>query len=811
MKISLNWLKQYVILPKNISPEQLGADLTLRSVEIEGVESQGSSLDNIVVAKIKDLKPHPNADKLRVVIVDDGADNIQVVCGGSNLEVGMLVAFARVGARVRWHGEGDLVTLEKIKLRGEDSSGMICASSEIGLGNMFPASDDHEILDLTAHNFIVGQPLAEALKLTDTLLDLDNKTITNRPDMWGHYGIAREVAAIYDKKLKPYQTKAIKSIKTAPLSVDLQAGDLCRRYLGVIIDGVKVGPSPEWLVERLQSIGQNSINNIVDVTNYILHDIGQPMHAFDSDFIVDDTIVVRRANADEKFVTLDEVEHELTEENLVIADKIKAVALAGVMGGLNSGIKDNTTRIILESANFDPFSIRKTAESLGARTESSARFEKNLDPELAAIALKKAVALILEICPEAKVVSAVVDEYPTKLPVIKITTSYDFINRKIGVDLSAKVIRDILGRLGFATKSKGAKLIVTVPSWRATKDISLPEDIVEEVARMYGYDNIEPKMPFVPLSVPSENAERRLERLVKDVLVKTGGATETYNYSFVGDDVIKNLGLDVNKYIELENPLAADQSLLRRDLFACLLTNVVDNLRFYRQINIFEVGHVYLAEQPGREAGPDSHGALPNQPLIAAGMVVGGEESFMTAKELVEAIFIELQLKPEAYLEKEVPAWLHPKRFLAYYIGEKMVASVGEVHPSIVSLMDLPERVAHWRLDLSSIVELYDQKYLYEPVIKFPSIELDASITLDDKITWHEVEIIVRSSAPEIIKSVILFDVYKSDKIGVEKKSLAFHVIYLAKDRTLELTEVQKVHDAMLKQLAKSVKAEIRK
>ncbi|PIR93886.1 phenylalanine--tRNA ligase subunit beta [Candidatus Falkowbacteria bacterium CG10_big_fil_rev_8_21_14_0_10_39_11] len=811
MKISLNWLKQYVDLPKNITPDQLGVDLTLKSVEIEGVESQGADLDNIIVAKITELKPHPNADKLRIAVVDDGEHNVQVVCGGSNLEVGMLVAFARVGSRVRWHGEGELVTLAKVKLRGEDSSGMICTSSEVGLGGIFPAKEESEILDLTEQSFKVGQSIAEALNLNDTLLDLDNKAITNRPDMWGHYGIAREVAAIYNKKIDKYKVKDIKTEKLEELSVEIQDPELCRRYLGVVIDGVKVGPSSDWLVERLQSVGQKSINNIVDITNYILYDLGQPMHAFDAGLISDNKIIVRRAEKGEKFTTLDEEERKLTEENLVIADGDKAVALAGVMGGLNSEIKNETTKVILESANFEPFSIRKTAESLGLRTESSTRFEKNLDPAMAELALKKAVELILDCCPEAKVISPVVDEYPTKIETVKIEVGFDFINKRIGVQLEKKEIEKILDRLGFDLKAKGDKLIVTVPSWRATKDISIAEDIVEEVARMYGYDNIEPQMPAVPLCIPHQNIERELERKIKNILVKACGATEVHNYSFVGDDEIKNLGLDVKKYVELENPLTADQNLLRRELFSGLLNNVVDNLRFYPELNIFEIGHVYLAEQPGHEAGPDSQGVLPDQPSIAGGMTVCKDDSFMAAKKCLETTMTEMQLDFKAYREKEVPAWIHPKRYLPYYVGDKQIAYVGEVHPSISNGMDIDQRVAFWRVDLSAVSELYNRQYKYQLVNKFPSVELDASITLDEKVTWQEVEQIVHSAAPQFIKKIVLFDVYKSDKIGVDKKSLAFHVVYQSEDRTLESAEVQKMHDTMLSQLAKSVKAVVRK
>ena len=809
MNVSLNWIKKYVELPKNVDPKELGSKLTLATVEVEGLENQAEALEKIVVGKVVELKAHSGADKLRIAMVDNGIETVQVVCGGSNLKEGMLVAFAQLGAKVRWHGEGDLVTMEKAKIRGEESLGMICASSELGLESMFPSTDDHGIMDLTDKKFKVGQPLSKALGLDDVIYDIDNKSLTNRPDLWGHYGMAREIAAIYDIKLEKYTTDKVKGSREVDLQVEIKDTELCPRYLGVVVDNVKVGSSPAWLVKSLQAVGMRSINNVVDITNYILMDLGQPLHAFDANLVEDNKIVVRRASKGEKFVALDDEEYELNNENLVIADEKKAIALAGVMGGKNSEVNDGTTRIIIESANFNAHNVRKTSEQVGLRTEASMRFEKSLDPEMAEVALKKAVELVLEVCSKAEVVSEVVDEYNVKFPEIEIKTSYDFIRSRIGADIKDSVMKKTLENLGFEVKGD---LKVVVPTWRATKDVSIPEDLVEEVARMYGYDNLEPVMPAVKVSLPEKNALRDLERSVKNILVNAGRATEVYNYSFVGEDQLNTLGLNTKKHISLENPINADQSLLRRHLFLGLFHNVVDNLRYENSLNMFEVGKVFLAEDEGEKVMKDSERRLPQQPLMVSGVVTkkGEDEPFYLAKNIVRLLLQSLNVDSNELADTDVPEWLHPKRFMTIEVNGEKIINIGEVHPQILNEMDVDQKVAYWEINLSALNELMNSKVEYKVLNKFPGIELDVATVVEEKITWKQIEKVVIGSAPELIKKVSLFDVYKSGKIGVGKKSLAFHVLYQAEDKTLEMNAVSKLHEKVISNLEKSVGAKVR-
>ena len=813
MMISLNWIKKFVDLPRDLNPKDLGLKLTLATVEVEGFEKQGENLDDVVVGKIIELNPHPNADKLRLVVVDVGNEKLKVVCGGINLSVGMLVALAKIGARVRWHGEGDLITLEPAKIRGEESQGMICASSEIGLEAMFPSKVEGEIVDFTPLKLKVGAPLAEALGLDDIVYDIDNKSVTNRPDLWGHYGLARELAAIYELPLKKYSVKKMKEGKEKELKATVTVPQFCPRYSVVMVDNIKIGPSPTWLVKSLQAIGCRSINNIVDATNFVMFELGQPLHAFDAGKISGSEIVVRLAKEDEMIVTLDGQERTLSKESLVIADKEKALAIAGVMGGANSEITDNTTSIIIEAANFDAPTVRKTTERLGLRTEASIRFEKCLDPELTTVALKRIMEIISEVCPAAHISSFLVDEYGLKNTEKTIETSFSFLKSRIGSDdLDAKKMTDILKRLGFGLKIKGDNLTVTVPTWRATKDVSIAEDLVEEVARMFGYDNLTPVMPAVALGIPVANELRQLEREVKNILVNKNLASEVYNYSYVGEQQIRSLQLDNHRYVELQNPLIEDQKWLRRQLFPGLMNNVIDNLRFEKNLNIFEVGRVFIQEKPGDLISPDSDQTLPYQPLMAAGAIVaeGDEEPFYRGKELIEGLLHSLRVEFRSQMAREVPTYIHATRYLEYMIDDQVIGMVGEVHPLIVNDLDIGSRVVYWELDLTKLLSLREVNNNYEPIAKFPAVMRDVAIVVEEKINWKAVEDIVVNTAPQFIRAVSLFDVYKSDKIGVGKKSLAFRVSYQSETATLSSDEVSRWQQKVLVNLEKGVGAESR-
>ncbi len=810
MNISLNWLKEHVEGLENIDPAELGLKLTMSTVEVDSMKNLASTLDKVVVGQIVSLRKHPNADKLVLVEINIGDRRVNVVCGGSNLRENMLVALALPGAKVRWHGEGDLVTLAPAKVRGEDSEGMICASSELGLAGLYPSTKENEIIDLSDSGFTIGDPLAEAMGFDDVIFEIDNKSLTNRPDLWGHYGMAREVAALYGLKLKPYQLAKIKPAKQFNLKVKVEDSKLCPRYMGIALRGIKIVESPVWLKKRLESIGQRPINNIVDITNFVMNELGQPLHAFSADKIKDDEIIVRRAGDGEKIITLDGEKRVLAEDDLVIADSDKAIALAGVMGNLNSHIDDKTNTVILESANFDATTIRKTSSRLGLRTEAAIRFEKSLDPNLCETALKKAVALILEIIPTAEIVSPLVDAKDFELFQGPIELNWDFVNKKIGQAIGQQQIIKILSNLGFEVSEKKSGLLIKIPSWRATKDISIKEDLIEEITRIFGYDELDPIMPSAIVEYTAENSLRRLERDMKNVLALSLGANEVYNYSFVSKKLLESFGQAINN-LELENPWDQDLCYLRKSLIPNLLQNAVDNSRFYNQFSLFETGKVFINDKSGEPVKQDAKVNLPTQDLMAAGVIVSDRtDNFLDCKGIIETLFNKMKI--EVDYDGAVPAfaWCHPKECLTISIGKEVVGYVSAIHPAIARKLDLRGQAAIWEINLTKLVDHAYQIEKFKILPKFPAIELDISITVEQNVPWKNIQGIVDSAEPKIIRRVELLDVFKNDKIKAGNKSLTFRITYRADDRTLEMADVNKLQEKIINQLKKGVGAEIR-
>ncbi|KKQ40805.1 MAG: Phenylalanine-tRNA ligase beta subunit [Candidatus Magasanikbacteria bacterium GW2011_GWA2_37_8] len=815
MLLSYNWLKQYLNLPSAVTVFDVGEKLKISTVEVEAIKKMGENLENIVVGKVMSADKHPDADKLKLCKVDIGHEQVKIVCGGSNVVEGMLVALAKIGAKVRWHGEGDLIELAATKIRGIESSGMICASAEIGLGDMFPIKDEKEILDLTNYNFKVGEPLTKALGLDDIVLEIDNKSLSNRPDLWGHYGIAREVAVLFNKDLADYKTEEIKTGKELKVTVEVLDKKLCPRYMAVAVGGIKVGPSPDWLKKKLLTVGINPINNIVDITNYVMLDIGQPMHAFDAELVGNDTntkiITIRLAEDKEKFKALDDNEYELTENDLVIADSEKVLAVAGVIGGVSSAITNNTKAIIFESANFLATNIRKTSTRLDVRTDSAQRFEKSLDPNLCELALKKAVELVCQICPEAKAISKVVDESDFVLPVGPIEIAKNLFEKKIGAVIPEKEIVRILEKLGFELKDKKDAWSVKIPTWRATKDISLAEDLVEEVLRIYGYDKIVSSLPNFPINPPVVNKLRKLEHQVVDILVQKFSYNEVYNYSFISGEQIKNLADDPAFYIELDNPLAKDRPYLRRQLLPNLLANVAGNISHRSEVKIFEIGKVFRNNKSGLRTAENSDELLPNQDVWFTAVYVSKKEQnpFWEVRRLLEALGQELKFDWETVLEEKVPVREHATR-TALIRSNIPVGVVGEVAPKISENFGVDYRVGFLQLNLSDLQESGKFKEInYVPASNYPEVERDVAIVVNKKFTHQEIVNELQKIDPLLIK-VELFDVYTGEHVAIDKKSMAYRLTYYHPDHTLVSVEVDTIHNKVLSLLQKKFSAEIR-
>jgi len=823
MLISYNWLRQFVDLPDSLAPEDVALKLTMSTVEVEGVQRQGTGLNGIVVGKVVSVEKHPNADKLKVCKVDDGSNEVQVVCGGSNVREGMLVAFAKLGAKIKWHGDGELVEMKEAEIRGVKSFGMICASTEIGLGERFPLRDEKEILDVThltpapllgKERGVIGMPLAKVLGLDDVVFEIDNKSITNRPDLWGHYGIAREVAALYKKPLKEYKVKEIKKLnnKEIKLKINIEDKENCLRYMGAIVGGIKIAQSPKWMQDKLITCGVRPINNIVDITNYVTLELGRPSHAFDRRDMKNDTIIVRRAKQGEKFTTLDGQERTMTDQMCMVCDAERAVDLGGIMGGLNSEIKEDTTEIILELANFNPANIRRTANALSLRTEAAVRFEKGLPSYLAEEGMWRIINLIQELIPSARLLSKVVDMNYQKERARKIELPMEFLDKKIGIKIGKKTAVDILQRLGFLVKEKKDVLSVTVPLWRPVKDISIPEDLVEEVARIYGYDNIKTELPMFPITPPEKNHLRLLERKIKNLLSLEHGFTEVYNYSFVSPATLEKLEMPLESFVELDNPVAKDRPYLRHNLWTGLSETLEKNLHQFASVKIFEIGKVFIKDKSGMRAKANGDELLPYQPtyLGLAYAEKGVETPFYTISEAVTSVLNKLgcgvELKPA---EHELGKFIHAGRQAQILVNGVCVGAVSELSPLYEERLGIDARAVFAELDLDLLLPLIKDNIQYHKISQYPSVVRDIAFVVDKKVA-HKSIINALYTVNPLIREVELFDSFEGKNIGEGKKSLAYHITYRSDEKTLETKEVDVVHENVVQLLKSEFTAEIR-
>jgi len=584
--------------------------------------------------------------------------------------------------------------------------------------------------------------------------------------------------------------------------------------MAVAVSGIKIAPSPSWLQERLTAVGLRPINNIVDITNYVMLDLGQPMHAFDAN-IIGNKINVRLARKGEQMSTLDEKAQVLEETDLVIANNTEAIALAGVMGGLKSAINENTETIIFESANFDAGAIRKTSTRLNLRTDSASRFEKSLDPNLCEAALNKSVELTLACCPTAKVASKAVDEKDFHLPVGPIIVPTNIFEKKLGVNIPLKDILNILERLGFEIKVKKDSLSVKIPTWRATKDIAIAEDIVEEVARFYGFNNIPAVLPSSPITPPAKNSLRALERNICATMVKELGYSEVYNYSFVSAGQINKFGDDMSKYIELDNPLSKERPYLRRNLLLNLAENVKANIEDFSEVKIFEIGKRFSIEQSGARADDSGDNLLPRQDSWLAVMYANKKdnEPYWQVRRALETVFGALHQEFGVAPADKTQPWDHPARLALVVYAEKVVGAVSELNPIVAENMGIEQRVGMLQLNLSLLSELLENKVFvsnYKPALIYPEVVRDLAFLVKTGINHAQI-IEKLGNIDPLIKKVQLFDVYTGSNIGEGYKSMAYSLTFFDTTRTLTVQEVDCVMKKACDVLQKEFGAEVRK
>lgn len=807
MKISLNWLKDFVNIPKGITPEILASKLMLTTTEIEGIEKRGEVLDKLVVGFVKTRKKHPNADRLSVTKVDVGGGKIlNIVCGAPNVVAGQKVVVALQGVTLP-----NGLTLERREVRGIMSEGMICSEDEMGLGS---SHSGILVLNTAAK---VGTKVSEVMPLKDVIYEIDNKSLSHRSDLWGHYGLAREVAAMLGQKFKEYKIKKSKGFLKPAVKFEVKVLNkkLCPRYLGAVVENIKIGPSPTWLSARLESVGVRSINNIVDVTNYVMLEFGQPLHAFDFDKIGDakqKTIVVREAKEGENFVTLDGAQRKLDKSMLVIADNKKAIALAGVMGGQNSEVGEKTSKIILEAANFDFINVRKTSMKLGLRTEASIRFEKGLDPNLAELGMTRVLELILKVIPGAKI-GKIVDVNNFKLNQGPIKLGFDYLDKKIGEIIPPAKVVKILKSLGFGVKKVGKVLNVKIPTWRATKDVAIADDLVEEAARIYGYENISAKMPEAAVAAPEENRARKVERIVKNILAQGLRMTEVYNYSFTEEKVLKKFGFNPAEHIRLKNSINKNLTHLRQSLVPGLVGNISANQHFVDEVKIFELGKIFFRELGELKKDGKDTLRLPQQDESLVGMILmkNNETPFYDAKAAAAEIFDTLHVAYKFEIwQKDVLMWANAARTVKIIAGGKTIGIVSELAPAVQQNSGVRHRVGIFGINFKELVKLYKEEAVYEPVPKYPSIELDLAILVSGKTVWDDVLKNIFETENRLVKEVKLFDVYEGRGTEPGKKSLAFRIVYRSDERTLKLEEAKNVEQKIIKKLEQRFGAKLR-
>ena len=812
MKLSLSWIKDYVQIPEDMDLKKLAYDLTMSTVEVEDVEYLARRFDNMLVGVIEKIEPHPNADKLRVCKVDIGGGEIKdIVCGGINLKEGMRVAVSCPGAVVRWHGEGEPVVIKNSKLRGVESYGMICASDEIGLGELFPASQEAEILDLSAFEVPAGTSLADALDMNDVLLEIDNKSMTNRPDLWGHYGIAREIAALYDlplKKIEPYTADVQSDFK-----VEINDPDRCTRYIGVEMSGVEVKPSPYQMQNRIWKAGMRPINALVDITNYVMLATGNPTHAFDADNITDH-IVVRHAVEGEKLILLNDHELTLCADDLVITDSEGPVALAGVMGGAKDSILPKTRRVILEVANFESTGIRRTALRYDTRTEASSRYEKAVDPERCEQALALSMQYFKELYPELTV-TGFCDKYVKKLERAQIDVSLAWLAKRLGKNLSNEVIQKKLELLGFDVEISGDNMHVTAPTWRSTGDISIKDDVMEEVARLYGYDNFEATSFTTTFEGAINQKDQDLLRRIKEYLAIRCGMQEVYTYPWMNDVFVNAVLQSTEGVLRLSTPPAPDLSYIRSSLLPNLCEAVVKNERYFNDFAIFEEAQVFFDRN--YTAAYDETELLPEQKrhigAAFASSVKDITELFREAKGVLEYMPRYTHMEGFEFRKEEKPVWADNVVWMNIFRGDEKIGDMGLVAKKVSMDCGIKNlSVMLFELDVTKLVPLKSRTNRFTHLAEYPETDYDISMLFDSDAAWADIydAIMGQKKASALLKDAAFVDEYRGKQIPAGKKSVTIRLTIGSSEKTLTSQEIESAANQVMKKLGKKMGAELR-
>jgi phenylalanyl-tRNA synthetase beta chain len=801
MLVSLKWLQDYI--DHQLTPQELADRLTMAGLEVDEIKTIAPAFTGVVVAAILSVRPHPNADKLSLCDVTDGTKTYPIVCGARNIAPGDVVPLARIGAVIPGG-----YTIKSTTLRGEKSDGMLCSEAELEIGD-----DASGIMQLPS-GLVLGTPLAEALNLGDTVLDI---SITpNRSDCLSMIGIAREVAALTGGKVRlPAINVAQADEDIASLSsVSIIDADVCPRYTARMIKNVTIGDSPVWMKARLQAAGMRPINNVVDVTNFVMLELGQPLHAFDYRFLEEGRIVVRKSKAGEEFVSLDGKSRILPDDTLLICDGKKPVAIGGIMGGLNSEVKDDTQIIFLESAYFNPSSIRRSARRLAMPTDAAFRFERGIDPGGVTRALDRAAQLIAELS-GGEVLKNILDEYPQPVKTAEnIPLRLSRVREIIGEDIADEDVVSLLKSLGMTVQQEGkGKCFVTPPTCRV--DIEREIDLIEEVVRLYGYDRVPVTLPAVAVTETAVIPRLALEEQVRQLLTGAG-FTETIHYSFTSPALADCLGLPADderrRFVVIRNPLTEEQSVMRTTLAYELLETLkrnINNAAF--NLKIFEIGRAFRFRKEGE---------LPVEKNILAGLLSGktsddvwgarANVDFYDLKGALENIFYDLKLTDCVYQAEKAEPFLHPGQSAGIYVKGIRIGCLGQAHPEVINRMDVRAQAYLFEINMDLLEKAIDRRISYREISKFPAVTRDVAFVVPEAMEARQMLEIVLNQREDLLENVGIFDIYAGKGLEEGTKSLGLRFSYRALDRTLTDTEINVIHERIVHNTVRLTGAKIR-
>lgn len=801
MKASIEWLKEYSDIDKE--PKELGDILTMTGSKVETIEQKGNDIKNVVVGKILEISKHPDADKLVLTKVNVGNEILQIVTGADNIKEGDIVPIAKDGSELPGG-----VKIKKGQLRGVDSCGMMCSVGELGLKlEDYPGQIEHGIMILPkSYEEYLGKDIVDVLNLREDIIEFE--ITSNRPDCFSIEGLGRETAVSLGKEFKNPR-KNLEDIKVEKvdeingLKVEIEAPDLCYRYIGRVVENVKIGPSPDWMQRRLRACGVRAINNIVDITNYVMLELGQPMHAFDINSIDGKHIIVRRAKQNEEIVTLDGEKRVLNTDNLVIADTTKPVAIAGVMGGENSEIEETTKTVVFESAVFNGASVRLTAKGVGLRTEASSRYEKGLSSENAMRAINRAVELVEQIG-AGNAIPKCIDVYPTKQKENVIPFSPERINNLLGTDIS----REEMVKIFESLEIKVDEDKVIAPYFRP--DLEQLADIAEEVLRIYGYDKLDTTYVNAETTLGIKNKKQRLEDNLRKTLVAKG-YSEVCTYAFINQKDLEKCNIsesnELANTIKIKNKLSEDYTMMRTTTLPSMMQVVEANFtKKNKDVNLFEIARIYTDEKQNIEKGE-----IPEEPTILSLAVYGEQEDFYTLKGIIENILETANIKRYEIEKEENDETMHPGRTAKIMIGKDAIITFGEVHPIVCKNYGIKTKVYYAQINVDKLVRYAKEDKKYVPIPKYPAVERDIAVIVDESVEVGKIEKVIAKKCKKILEKIKLFDIYRSEKLGENKKSIAFALTFRAQDKTLTDEEINGAMDIIISDLSKELNAELRK